>query len=143
MFFFIKNFHCTQKLLCYICHSRKLPRSYLNVVCVMFRHSKWSRLSPQPPLPFRNFVFFVTLGIVNVILLGYNWPAFVAICITCWTLEITWLDSQLFFLWWTPLKLFLQILSKNKNDKKKDFFLPFSDMEYTWTFHNHRIQLIF
>lgn len=70
---------------------------------VMFRHKSWSRRSPQPPLPLRIFCFLITLATVSIRFFGYNWPAFVATLITCWTFEITWFDSQLFFLWWTPL----------------------------------------
>lgn len=72
---------------------------------VMFRHSRTSRLSPHPPFPFRSFCFLITLATVSIRFFGYIWPALVATLITCWTFEITWLDSQLFFLWWTPLKL--------------------------------------
>lgn len=72
---------------------------------VMFRHNRTSRRSPHPPLPFRIFCFLITLATVNIRFLGNNWPALVATLMTCCTFEITWLDSQLFFLWWTPLKV--------------------------------------
>lgn len=71
---------------------------------VMLRHNKTSRRSPQPPLPFRIFCFLITLATVSMRFLGNSWPAFVATLMTCCTFEITWFDSQLFFLWWTPLK---------------------------------------
>lgn len=73
----------------------------------MFRHRLWSLLSPQPPFPLRNFVFFIAMVAVCVIrLLGNKSPDRNAI--TCCTLEITWFDSQFFFLWWTPLcKLYI------------------------------------
>lgn len=73
------------------------------VTSVMFRHNKTSRRSPQPPFPFRIFCFLITLATVSIRFFGYNWPALVATLITCCTFEITWFDSQLFFLWWTPL----------------------------------------
>lgn len=75
-------------------------------------HKLWSRLSPHPPFPLRNLVFFMILATVSVKYFGYNWLALVAMRSTCCTLEITWFDSQFFFLWWTPLKMLLKIEMK-------------------------------
>lgn len=69
---------------------------------VIFKHKRWSLKSPHPPFPFRIFCFFTTLATVRTRFFGNNWPAFVATLITCWTFDITWFDSQLFFLWCTP-----------------------------------------
>lgn len=81
---------------------------FMNTVLnVILRQREWSRRSPQPPLPLRDLVFFNILATVNVRLFGNNCPDLVAIFSTCCTFDITWLDSQLRFLWCTPLKLIL------------------------------------
>lgn len=69
---------------------------------VMLKHSWWSRWSPQPPFPLRSLVFLMTLATIREIDLGYSWRERRATRSTCCTLDITWLDSQLLFLWWTP-----------------------------------------
>lgn len=69
---------------------------------VILMQSWWSRRSPQPPLPLRSFCFLFVLVTVRVREFGYR--CLLAYFSTCCTLEITVVDSQLAFLWWTPLQ---------------------------------------
>lgn len=78
--------------------------SFTQLDWIMLKHRLWSRLSPQPPLPLRSFVFLIKLETVSAKDLGYICPALRAIRNTCCTFDITWFDSQFFFLWCTPLK---------------------------------------
>lgn len=71
-------------------------------ISVMLKQSWWSLWSPHPPLPLRSFVFLMTLATIREMDFGYNWRDLRATLSTCCTLDITWFDSQLLFLWWTP-----------------------------------------
>lgn len=93
-------------------------RSY---IIVIFIHNKWSLLSPQPPLLLLNFLINTLLFTIRN-LSGYKCSrAFFKVrCI----LKIINPDSQLFFMWCTPLEM---LHGNNRIFNNK--ILPFSRVE--------------
>jgi len=89
-------------------------------------------------LPFLSFDFFIRLGTVRVRDRGKSWWEFRAIRSTCCTFEITWLDSQFLFLWWTPLEE--RIIVRTPMD---DLIgqSPFSYVEDPRSLDDHRMEL--
>ena len=107
-----------------------------HLCCVKFKQRSWSRLSLQPPFGFFSFIFFLNFVTTNWSFSGKR--DFFADEIIDLTLSRPVLESQLVFLWWTPLERFP--MRKCFDDK---IILPFSDVENSGAFDHDDLELLF